>query len=343
MNKLKINPIFSVLNYLVLFSCLNTYSFSQSKKEQIQILGSRLDSLKTIQSNEKQSFEKRKNELESSKTLSHQKTAELLKTLSNKKENLQNQIQENQKLDQEILSLQSEFKSIEDSIQAIIDNRPIEFLDRSIFDKTEEEMIELINITSVDLGEEFKAWNGYSFVEFNKDPIKSITGIQLFQLGGKKYCTAILEVFNQNTFVGAAGTSFIVLFEENNGFWRLSKKINTYFGGQMGNPSSFEQFSLMGDKTLALELSNFSQGQGITNQYRMIYALINKEFVLVYQGDKHWDELGRTGSSANASDAIVTFMKSNSKFFDLQVKVREEGKKVKTTILKFNESTMKYE
>ena len=330
-----------VLNLILMFSIIGI-SFSQSKKEQIQILGSRLDSLILVQSFEKQNFENRKKELESSISISDQMTTELSNLLLFKKENLQNLIKENQKLDQDILSLKLELKSIEDSIQKIIDEEPFKFLDNSLINVSNEELIKLMRITSMDLGDEFREWNGYSFAEFKEESFKSTTGKQLFQLEGRKYCVVILEVNNQNTFVGAAGTTFIGLFEENNGLWRLLNKINTNFGGQMGNPSSFEKFSLMGDKTLAVQLSNFSQGQGSTYQARKIFVLINNEFVLVYQGDKHWDEGGRTGSMTNSSETEVSFIKSKTKFYDLQVNV-QEGKKVKTTILKFNENSMKYE
>jgi hypothetical protein len=315
---------------------------AQSKKEQIQILSTRLDSLKTVQSSENLSYIKRKTELESSISNFDQRSSELLNTLSTKKENLQNQILENKKLEKDILALKLELKSIGDSIQKILDEQPIKFLESSLINLSNEELIKLMRIASMDLGDEFREWNGYSFVEFKEESFKSTTGKQLFQLGGKKYCVVILEVYNQNTFVGAAGTTFIGLFEENNGLWRLLNKINTNFGGQMGNPSSFEKFSLMGDKTLAVQLSNFSQGQGSTFEARKIFALINNEFDLVYQGDKHWDEGGRTGSMANSSDTEVSFIKNKFKVYDLQVKVRE-GKKVKTTILKFNENTMRYE
>jgi hypothetical protein len=333
-----------VLNLILMFSIIGI-SFSQSNKEQIQILGSRLDSLKTIQSNEKQSFEKRKNELESSITLSHQKTAELLKELSIKNENLQNQISENQKLDQDILSLKLELKSIEDSIQIHIDNQPIILLDNSYLGKSDNEIIKLLNISNSDFYEGFfTIWNGSNNTNnVNTIDYLEISGKQLFQLSGTKYCVAVVQVQSPNSFVSSEGTSILALFKINNGFWTLLSKYNTNFGGQLGNPSDLDKFSLMGDKTLAVELSNFSQGQGSTHQYRMIYALVNNEFVLVYQGDKHWDEFGRAGSSANSSDTEVTFIKSKSKFSDLQVKVQEEGKKVKTTTLKFNETTMKYE
>ena len=329
------------------FVFFHLFGNAQSKKEQIQILTNRLDSLILVQSFEKQNFETRKTELESSIANSDQKSIELLKTLSTKQENLQNQIQENQKLDQDILSLKLELKSIEDSIKIHLENQPIIFLDNSDLGKSDKEIIKLMNISNWDFYDGFFSfftiWNGSkNSNNANVLDFFGISGKQLFHLAGTKYCAVVLSVRNPETFVGSQGTSILALFKVSNGFWSLLGENDTYFGGQLGNPSEFEKFSLMEDKTLTVELSNFSQGQGSTHQYRMIYALINNEFVLVYQGDKHWDELGRTGSSANSSDTEVTFIKSKSKFSDLQVKV-QEGKKVKTTTLKFNETTMKYE
>jgi hypothetical protein len=308
-------------------------------------LTTRLDSLKTVKSSEKLNFETRKKELESSISKSDQKTNELLKEISIKNENLQNQISENQKLDQDILSLKLELKSIEDSIQIHIDNQPIILLDNSYLGKSDNEIIKLLNISNSDFYEGFfTIWNGSNNTNnVNTIDYLEISGKQLFQLSGTKYCVAVVQVQSPNSFVSSEGTSILALFKINNGFWTLLSKYNTNFRGQLGNPSYLDKFSLMGDKTLAVELSNFSQCQGSTHRYRMIYALVNNEFVLVYQGDKHYDEFGRAGSLANSSDTEVTFMKSNSKFFDLQVKVQEKGKKVKTTIFKFNESTMKYE
>ena len=114
--------------FLMTFLVLN----AQSKKEHIQILSTRLDSLKTVQSQEKLSYEKRKTELESSISNYDQRTSELLNTLSTKKENLKYQITENKRLEQDILALKLELKSIEDSIQKILDEQPIKLLESSL-------------------------------------------------------------------------------------------------------------------------------------------------------------------------------------------------------------------
>ena len=128
-------------NIIYLFFITVTGSFfSQSKKEQIQILSTRLDSLKKVQSIEKQNFEKRKTELESSISNFDQTTSELLNTLSTKKENLQYQITENKRLEQDILALKLELKSIEDSIQKILDEQPMQFLENSLINKSNFEL-----------------------------------------------------------------------------------------------------------------------------------------------------------------------------------------------------------
>ena len=71
-------------------------------------MSNRWDSLKAVQSTEKQNFETRKNELESSISNTDKSTDELLKTLANKKENLRNEIQENKKLEINLLLLEQQ-------------------------------------------------------------------------------------------------------------------------------------------------------------------------------------------------------------------------------------------
>jgi outer membrane lipoprotein-sorting protein len=76
--------------FLVLILMFYLVVNAQSKKEQIQILSTRLDSLKTVQSFEKQNLETRKNKVEYSISNTDHKTTEILKMLSTNKENVQN-------------------------------------------------------------------------------------------------------------------------------------------------------------------------------------------------------------------------------------------------------------
>jgi hypothetical protein len=63
---------------------------AQSKKEQIQKLSTRLDSLKTVQSSEKLILETRKYKVDYSFSNTDHKTTEIFKMLSTNKENVQN-------------------------------------------------------------------------------------------------------------------------------------------------------------------------------------------------------------------------------------------------------------
>lgn len=334
---------FSILVFLYL---LPGICFSQSKKEQIQILNARLDSLKRIQSNEKQSFEKRKNEFESSITLSHQKTAELLKELSIKKENLKNQIQENQKLDQEILSLKSEFKSIKDSIQSIIDDQPIKLLDSGLFNISNDELISLMNVTDEDLGD--------AFVNLQNPEIKptyEIIGKQPFQIKGKVYCLVAMGVTNPNTYHVSSGTNYIACFEIKDNNWRLEyPSKNTEFTPSVGfgNPAWLDKFVLYGDKSLAVVLEGGYTGTGLSMGSRAIYGLDDTHNIfLLYEGQSYNNDQANQESNwfQNIDIEInIKFQKSIiSRYYDLVETEKSHGKIVKTTILKFNETAMKYD
>ncbi len=331
---------------LFVFIGFSLFGNAQTKKEQIQILNTRLDSLKTIQSNEKQGFEKRKNELESSITLSHQKTAELLKTFSNKKENLQNQIQENQKLDQDILSLKLLFKSIEDSIQKILDEQPIKLLESSLINKSDEELIYLMNVRDEDLGE--------AFVNSQNPEIKptyEIIGKQLYKLKGTVFCLVAVGVTNPNTLHVYSGTNYLACFEVSNDKWKLLHPWkNTEFipAVGFGYPASLDKFIIFGDRRIAVILEGGYAGMGTDMGDRAIYGVDNEnKFHIIYEGQIYKNDQANKGSSMfqNIDDEYdIEFKKStNPDYYDLIETKKSHGKKVKTTILKFNENSMKYE
>jgi len=325
-----------------LFIFIQHITFSQSKKEQIKNLAARLDSLKEIISTERLEFLAKKNELEKNNLNSKHSYIKLQKKDIDIKNDLQNLNQQNENLGNENLKIKFKLKLLEDSIQSIINNQPIKFIESNILNKSEKELIKLMKISSSDLGDEFKEWKGNSYEEFNEPPTMSIIGKQLFHIYGKNYCIVILEVYNQNLHDSSEGTSFIGLLEENNGYWNLSKKINSNFGGRMGNPSKFEKISLMGNKTLTVELSNYESAQGTAYENRKIYALINNEFIQVYEGLKHYDECG-VNNNCNSLDIEVKFLKIDSDYYNLEIKEKKQGLKLKTKILKFNENKMKYE
>jgi hypothetical protein len=326
-----------ILSLTGIIFCFQSYTFSQSKKEQIQILSTRLDSLKTVQSSENLSYIKRKTELESSISNFDQRSSELLNTLSTKKENLQNQILENKELEKDILALKLELKSIEDSIQKILDDQPIKLLDFSLINVSDEELIKLFNINV----EELKSDLDYRLVQ---EYFIDIGGKQVFSLGGKNYCSLMLTITFPSFPFGFPGTTIMGLLVETNGIWNLIKKTDVFFGGQAGNPSVLEKYGLMGDKILFVKLNNYWMQHGTSNEETKVFALIENEFISVYSGLKGQNDQMSTWSQNIDDEYDIEFKKStSSKYNDLIETKKSHGKKVKTTILKFNENTMRYE
>lgn len=335
-----------ILSLTAIIICFQSYTFSQSKKEQIQILSTRLDSLKTVQSSEKQNFEKRKTELESSISNFDQRTSELLNTLSTKKENLQNQILENKESEKDILALKLELKSMEDSIQKILDDQPIKFLESSLINISNEELILLMNVKDEDLGEQFI--NNYSP---DLKPIYEIIGKQLYTLKGKVFCLVVMGVTNPNNYHVYSGTNYLACFEVINDNWKLlnhSKNTEYNPGAGFGNPGWLDKFVLFGDQKLAIILEGGYTGMGLEMGKRAIYGVDNENKIhLIYEGQTYENDQANKGSDMyqNKDDEYqISFQKStSSKYYDLIETKKDHGKKVKTTILKFNENTMKYE
>ena len=331
---------------LFVFIGFSLFGNAQSKKEQIQILNTRLDSLILVQSFEKQNFKSRKTELESSISNYDQSTNELLNTLSTKKENLQNQILEKKELEKVILALKLELKSIEDSIQKMINEQPIKLLDSNLITISNEELVYLMNVKDEDLGEAF-----INLEQPELKPTYEIIGKQLFMLKGKVYCMVVMGVTNPNTYHIHSGTNFLGCFEVKSDNWKLlNPPLNTEFNPSVGwgIPAYIDKFVLFGDQHLALILEGGYTGLGITMGRIAMYGLDNENKIsLIYDGEKYHNDGACKGTSLfqNIDEEYETkFQKStNSKYYDLIETKKSHGKKVKTTSLKFNENSMKYE
>ena len=341
MSKVFTGQCFSFLQ-IGIFVCIQNYSFCQSKKEQIQMLSTRLDYLKTVQSSEKQNFEKRKTELESSISNSDSRANELLNNLSTKKQNLQYQILENKKLDQDILALKLKLKSIEDSIQKIIDEQPIKFLESSLINKSDEEIIHLFNISLSKIDHE----GCNTFEKF------TVVGKQNFISGKDTLCCIVIGAICEDKMHPVSGTNFIGLFSFSNGIYKkiYSTEAKGSFG--FGSCAILEGFKIMGRKNFVAILNIGYNGHGQSIEDRLFYKVNKSRIEMINIGDGE----GILGKKHECFGGIncdnyegftewkIKFLESNKEFYDLEVVEKESNKsKVKTTILKFNENTMKYE
>ena len=333
---------YKILATFILF--LANLGFAQSKKEQIQLLTARLDSLKSIYTFDKQSNNEIINELELSINLKIKKISEFSISLAIDKTKLTNNIELNKQLDNEILSLRSQLKSFKDSLQEIINKQAIKLLDNSSIKKSDKELIQMMNVHDEDLGEEFVD-------KYNPEikPIYEIIGKQLFELKGKKYCLVVLGVNNPNDYHSSSGTNFMACFKIKEDQWTLlNPAIETFVFTKIGQSGVVEEFVLFGDQSLAIILAGGQCGGGSFDGYRKIYGLNNlNQISLIFEGDSYANDLGNKGFSGfrNVDDTFeINFQKiSKANHYDLVEIKKSHGKKVKTRTSKFNESTFKYE
>ena len=333
---------YKILTTFILF--LANLGFAQSKKEQIQLLTARLDSLKSIYTFDKQSNNEIINELELSINLKIKKISEFSISLAIDKTKLTNNIELNKQLDNEILSLRSQLKSFKDSLQEIINKQAIKLLDNSSIKKSDIELIQMMNVHDEDLGEEFVDEDDPEI-----KPIYEIIGKQLFELKGKKYCLVVLGVNNPNDYHSSSGTNFMACFKIKEDQWTLlNPAIETFVFTKIGQSGVVEEFVLFGDQSLAIILSGEQCGGGSFDGYRKIYGLNNlNQISLIFEGDRYANDLGNKGFSGfrNVDDTFeINFQKiSKANHYDLVEIKKSHGKKVKTRTYKFNESTFKYE
>ena len=334
---------YKILATFILF--LANLGFAQSKKEQIQLLTARLDSLKSIYTYDKQAYNEIINELELSINLKIKKISEFSISLAIDKTKLTNNIELNKQLDNEILSLRSQLKSFKDSLQEIINKQAIKLLDNSSIKKSDIELIQMMNVHDEDLGEEFVDEDDPEI-----KPIYEIEGKQLFELKGKKYCLVVLGVINPNNGCWeCSGTNFMACFKIKEDQWTLlNPAIETFVFTKVGNAASVEEFVLFGDQSLAIILEGGECGGGSFYGYRKIYGLNNlNQISLIFEGDSYANDLGNKGYSGfrNVDDTFeINFQKiSKANHYDLVEIKKSHGKKVKTRTYKFNEKTFKYE
>jgi hypothetical protein len=335
---------YKILATFILF--LANLGFTQSKKEQIQLLNARLDSLKSIQSIDKQNYNEIINELELSINSKNKKVSEFSISLAVDKTKLTSNIEQNEQFDKEILSLRSQLKSFKDSLQEIINKQAIKLIDSTFIKKSNIELIQMMNVHDEDLGGEFVNQESPE-----SKPIYEIIGKQLFELKGELYCLVVLGVSNPNDYHVSSGTNFIACFKIKEYQWTLlNPAMNTSYNPSsgFGIPAWIDKFVLFGDQSLAIILEGGYTGMGLTLGSRTIYGLNNlNQISLIYEGISGEDDQGNKGSSEfrNIDDNFeINFQKiSKSSHYDLVEIKKSHGKKVKTRTYKFNENTFKYE
>jgi hypothetical protein len=169
-----------------------SFGYAQNKKEQIEILNARLDSLNIIKATEKQNYDKRKNSLDSTIILNNKEINELSKKVLIKEENLKNEIKKNDNLSQEISSLKEKLKSIDGSLTAV-----------------NQKLDGIANAIKLDLK--------------NKELIASYDGVYYFHRPGGPPYTAMRFIANPQITIHVKDGSFEVYV--NSGYWKDTENL----------------------------------------------------------------------------------------------------------------------
>jgi uncharacterized protein YfkK (UPF0435 family) len=228
-------------------------------------------------------------------------------------------------------------KNPKDSIQASSNEEKIKLLDKSVINLPDDELLNLIN-ADADLSSLFYENRDVSYNEIGFE----IIGKQPYSLSNKTYCFVIVGVPNPKDYHSSSGTNLIAILQLIDSKWKLiNKPSELSSGGSWGNYANFDNFYIVGKSTIAIELSGGMLAQGFYGEGRSIYLIDNNQISLVFEGQKHEDDLGNGGTTNNDWD--IKFIDAGTDIYDLVEEKKSEGKIISTRVLKFKKSSKKFE
>lgn len=228
-------------------------------------------------------------------------------------------------------------KNQKDSIQASSNEEKIKLLDKSVINLPDDELLNLIN-AHADLSSLFYENRDVSYNEIGFE----IIGKQPYRLSNKTYCFVVVGVPNPAGYHSSSGTNLIAILQLIDSKWQLTNKPSELSsGGSFGNYADFDNFYIVGNSTIAIELSGGYGGQGYMYESRSIYLIDYNQINLVFEGQKHEDDLGNGGTMNN--DWEIKFIDAGADIYDLVEEKKIEGKIISTRVLKFNNTSKKFE
>jgi hypothetical protein len=333
---------FRIALVLGIFMLLNSNVYSQSKKEQIQILNARLDSLKIIEINENKSFIEQKNNLTIEFNILQSQNGlitDSIKTVQNQIMSLDNEIRETRN---ETIRLKNELNGIKDSIDLYWKNQSVQFIDSPLFSMSEEEIINNTNITYEEIVKESQEeWGDTDLSSSNKEFVINVIGNQYFEQDNKTYCMSVFNI-DYKYGIGPGPVCVGVLeYRENN--WVIIDKVFGFSPTPNAEFTKLEKFIKIGKNTVGVETSQLLQPGKLTIIDNSILAFIDNKIIGVYGGFIHSFNPDYETNTAVERDCELLIIDNGNEFFDFKVIETETGKTPITYILKLNPNTMRYE
>jgi hypothetical protein len=229
-------------------------------------------------------------------------------------------------------------KPQKDSIQESSNKEKIKLLDKSAINLPDDELLNLIK-GKADLSGFFKENTSVSYDQIDFEIIRK----QTYQSSGNTFCFVIVGVANPDGCHGCSGTNLIAILQLIDSKWQLiHKPFNTESNpfNSWGNNADFDNFYIVGKSTIAIMLSGGMLAQGFNGESRSIYLIDNNQINLVFEGQKHEDDLGNGGTMNN--DWEIKFIDAGADIYDLVEEKKSEGKIISTRVLKFNNTSKKF-
>jgi hypothetical protein len=215
-------------------------------------------------------------------------------------------------------------------------------LDSSEISISNDELLKLIDISSIDLEKDFN-----QKINDKRKLKTSIISKQGYESQSGKNIISIVGIQNPKETQTSLGICYFYLFKwENDKLIAHGKPILGRSGFSFGEHPKLERIVKIGKNSLGIILYGGYFTQGIFTEDRSIYIYNQKGISDVYSGKKLFDDSNYPSSPNNKSfNEYELFFQPNktSNYMDIHEIKKNFGKKVDVKILKFNDKTMKYE
>jgi len=215
-------------------------------------------------------------------------------------------------------------------------NNTITLLDKSVINLTDNALLNLIK-GQADLGGFFYKNPNTSYSQINFEIICK----QPYRISSKTFCFVIVGVANEDGCHGCSGTNLIAILQLIDSKWQLiHKPINTESNpsNSWGKNADFDNFYIVGKSTIAIELSGGMGNHGSMYLSRSIYLIDNNKIRLVFEGQKYEDN-----GQGLINEWDIKFIDAGAGIHNLVEEKKSEGKIIKSRVLKFNNTSKKFE
>jgi len=202
------------------------------------------------------------------------------------------------------------------------------------------ELKSLFNISIENLGSDF-----INIENTDLKPEFKIVGTKYYTVGNENYLLAAMGIKNPNQSHANSGMMNVGLFT-----YKLNKwtKIDVYrdvgISNGWGDYGNLENYYLFGPNNYCLSFSGGYSNMGISEINRVIVGVYKNSLKVIYSAQKSYsDDGGISMSNKNTEEETqISFIPSQSGFYNLKEIKLSNKKVVSSKLLNFNQSTKSY-